>query len=164
MKKVFFSCCIFAILFIIVLGYGAQYAENTQESLGTDDNGAQSETNKPTHTSQTDATVELFQYGDFSVEVSNVKEIKEVDAFDDMDSWTYPVYEVYAGAIVTIIDADTFIDEETGLPHADWAFLKSDGGRIDILDDLESIEITEDILGIYDPESSNFVLEFELKE
>ena len=33
----------------------------------------------------------------------------------------------------------TFIDEETNLPHANWAFSTSDDERIDIMDDMRQL-------------------------
>ena len=79
-----------------------------------------------------------------------------------METWKYDIYVVYPGAIAKVLNADTFIDEETNLPHANWAFLTSDDERIDIMDDTEPLEITEDILGVFDPESSVYVLGFEV--
>ena len=109
-----------------------------------------------------DGTVETFQYDDFTLEVSNVKEIKQGSSYDGMETWEYDIYVVYPGAIAKVLNADTFIDEETNLPHADWAFLTSDNERIDIMDGMEPLEITEDILGVFDPESSVYVLGFEI--
>lgn len=79
-----------------------------------------------------------------------------------METWKYDIYVVYPGAIAKVLNADIFIDEETNLPHADWAFLTLDDERIDIMDDTEPLEITEDILGVFDPESSVYVLGFEM--
>ena len=85
----------------------------------------------------------------FSLEVSNVKEIKQGSCFDGMETCVYDVYVVYPGAMAKVLNADTFIDEETNLPHANWAFSTSDDERIDIMDDMEPLEITEDtIFGI----------------
>lgn len=82
---------------------------------------------------------------------------KGVSGFSDIT-----VYVVYPGAIAKILNADTFIDEETNLPHANWAFLTSNDERIDIMDDMEPLEITGDMLGVYDTESSIYVLGFEM--
>ena len=81
-----------------------------------------------------------------------------------METWKYDIYVVYPGAIAKVLNADIFIDEETNLPHADWAFLTLDDERIDIMDDTEPLEITEDILGVFDPESSVYVLGFEMND
>lgn len=52
--------------------------------------------------------------------------------------------------------------QQTNLPHANWAFLTSNDERIDIMDDMEPLEITGDMLGVYDTESSIYVLGFEM--
>lgn len=116
---------------------------------------------KPT-VSPTNGTVETFQHDDFTMEVSNVKEIKQGSSFDGMETWEYDIYVVYPGATAKVLNADTFIDEETNLPHANLAIMTSDDERIDIMDDMELLEITEDIIGVFDPESSVYVLGFEM--
>lgn len=110
-----------------------------------------------------DGTVEIFEYGALSVEVTGVEEKRLGSTFDGQETWEYDIYVVHPGATVEILNAGTFLDSETGAPLADWAFWTSDGGRIDIMDHMEPVEITEDILGIYDPESSLLVLGFCLK-
>ena len=99
---------------------------------------------------------------DLTMEISHVKEVKQGSIFDGMETWEYDIYVVYPGATVNVLNADTWIDEETNLPYADWAFWTSDDELIDIMDDLEPLELTEDILGVVDPESGLSVLEFEL--
>lgn len=114
-------------------------------------------------TSQARGTVKQFEYGDFSVEVTNVKEVKRGTAIEDENTfWEYDIYVVYPGATATIKSADTFVDEETSLPHASYAFLVSGDSRIDILDNMGPMEITQDVQGIYSTESSLFVLGFEV--
>ena len=93
-----------------------------------------------------------------------MKEIKQGSCFDGMETCVYDVYVVYPGAMAKVLNADTFIDEETNLPHASWAFSTSDDERIDIMDDMEPLEITEDMLGVYDTESSIYVLGFEMND
>ena len=107
-------------------------------------------------------TVKTFEHGELALEVSNVKEVKQGSCFDGMETWEYDIYVVYPGAIAKILNADTFIDEETNLPTANWAFLTSNDERIDIMDDMEPLEITGDMLGVYDTESSIYVLGFEM--
>ncbi len=109
-------------------------------------------------------TVKTFEYGELTLEVSNVKEVKQGSCFDGMENWEYDVYVVYPGAVVKILNADTFIDEETDLPHASWAFLVSDDERVDILDGMEPLEITGEVRGVYDTESSVYVLGFEMSD
>ena len=105
----------------------------------------------------------IFEYGDLKVEVSNVKEVRQGSStLDTTETWKYDIYVVFPGAAVTIINADTEIDGESGSPHAEWAFYLSNDSRIDILDSTEPLKITQDILGIYNQESSVYVLGFEL--
>ena len=107
--------------------------------------------------------VKIFEYGNLKVEVSNVKEIKQGSSTLDMaETWKYDIYVVFPGATVTIIKSDTEVDEESGSPRANWAFYLSNDSRIDILDSTEPLKITQDILGIYNQESSVYVLGFEL--
>lgn len=105
---------------------------------------------------------EVFEYGELVLEVSNVKEIMQGSSFDGMETWTHDIFVVYPKAEVKVLSADTFLDEESGLQRADWAFLTYDNKRIDINDDSKPIEITTDLLGVYDPESSVYVLKFEI--
>ena len=119
---------------------------------------------EPSAISPAKGTVKTFEYNDFALEVSNVKEIKQGSCFDGMETCVYDVYVVYPGAMAKVLNADTFIDEETNLPHAKWAFSTSDDERIDIMDDMEPLEITEDMLGVYDTESSIYVLGFEMDD
>lgn len=116
---------------------------------------------KPT-VSPTNGTVETFERHNFTLEVSNVKEIKQGSFFDGMETCEYDIYVVYPGATAKVLNADTSIDEETNLPFANWAFLTSGDEQIDILDGMEPLEITEDILYIFNPESGVSVLEFEM--
>ena len=112
---------------------------------------------------QEQGTVERFQFGDLAVEVSRVKEVKQGSSvLGEGETWDYDIYAVYPGAAAKVITAGTFIDEETGLPHADWAFYAADDSRTDILDGMEPLEITGDVLGIVSKESGAYVLGFEI--
>lgn len=118
---------------------------------------------EPSVSAEDDGTVETFEYGVLSVEVTGVKEKRLGSTFDGQETWKYDIYVVHPGAMAEILNAGTFIDLETRTPHADRAFLTPDGRRIDVMDNTEWVEITEDILGIYDPEPSLLVLGFCLK-
>ena len=139
--------------------FGQEAAENDGEADAPSQAGS-----GPDAASQAQGTAKLFAYGDFSVEVTNVKEVKKGSSIEDETLVSeYDIYVVYPGATATVKSADTFIDEETGLPHANWAFDDlSAGGGVDILDDMEPVEITPDIPGIYDKEASVYVLGFEV--
>lgn len=98
------------------------------------------------------------------MEIAHVKEIRQesYSYAEGSKTWKYDGYVVYPGAMVTVLDADMMDDASDGLAHADWAVDTSSGERIDIVDDMEPLEVTPDILGIFDPESSTYVLGFEL--
>jgi len=107
-------------------------------------------------------TVETFKYDNLVLEVSNVKEIRKESSFDGMETWEYDVYVLYPGATLKVLEPDTFIDEESGLDHANWAIYLADSSRIDIDKEMNSLELNEKIIGVYDPESSVYVLGFEM--
>ncbi len=102
-----------------------------------------------------------FAYNNLKVEVTNVYETKTQAASDGFDSWEYAVYVVYPGAKVSIKSADMWLTDE-GSKRSNWAFCKKNDERIYIVDDMQNVEITEDLVGIYDTESSVFVLQFEM--
>lgn len=109
-------------------------------------------------------TTQRFVYGGLSLEVSNVREVKQGSLYDGSDTCEYEIYEVYPGATMTILDADTWINSEDGLTYSEWAIYTSSDEKIYIVDDMEPIEITPDILNVFDPESSLAVLTFEICE
>lgn len=157
------NICISMILaMLLLLSACANGNETPSEPTQSDSKQPAVTPSEPAAVPPVKGIVETFQYNDFSLEVSNVKEIKQGSCFDGMETCVYDVYVVYPGAIAKVLNADTFIDEETNLPHANWAFLASDDERIDIMDDMEPLEITGDILGVYDTESSIYVLGFEM--
>lgn len=156
MKKNIYVSIILAM--VLILSGCAGKNETPSEPVQPD---LEQPTSNPAEPS-TDGTVKTFEHGELALEVSNVKEVKQGSCFDGMETWEYDIYVVYPGAIAKILNADTFIDEETNLPHANWAFLTSDDERIDIMDDMEQLEITGNMLGVYDTESSIYVLGFEI--
>lgn len=106
--------------------------------------------------------IKTFEYDGLVLTVSNVREIKQRTSFDGMETWTYDIYVVYPGAMVTVLDAAMMNDISGSIAHADWAVYTSADERVDIIDDMEPFEVTSDILGIFDPESSTYVLGFEV--
>lgn len=49
--------------------------------------------------------IKTFEYDGLVLTVSNVREIKQGTSFDGMETWTYDIYVVYPGAMVTVLDA-----------------------------------------------------------
>lgn len=149
------------ILTLVILS-GCSNSEREYSDPGQQDpEEAEDGFTKPSDVPSTEGAVKTFEYDGLALEVSNVVETKKGHSFDGMENWEYDIYVVSSGAIAKILSADTFIDEESGLPHANWAFIDSDDRRIDIIDGMEPLEITENILGIYNTESSVYVLGFE---
>ena len=157
------NICISMILaMLLLLSACANGNETPPEPTQSDSEQPAVTPSEPSAIPPAKGTVKTFERGELALEVSNVKEVKQGSCFDGMETWEYDIYVVYPGAIAKALNADTFIDEETNLPHANWAFLTSDDERIDIMDDMEPLEITGDMLGVYNTESSIYVLGFEM--
>lgn len=103
----------------------------------------------------------LFEYGGLKIEITNVREVGRDFANDGgPELWEYPVYTVYPGATATVLEAD-MNEDGGGVPAADWAFQRNgEDGRLDIVDGMEPLEIVPDVVGVFDPESSVYVLRF----
>ncbi len=108
-------------------------------------------------------TTYQFAFNDLQIEVTNVGKTKTKTASDGFQSWEYAVYEVYNGAEVRVKNADMFYDDSQTL-HPSWAFYTEDEKRIDIVNNMKPLKITSDIKGIYDTESSVYILMFERAE
>ncbi len=151
-----------ALLIVLLSGCGNDH-DAPAEPQGSGSDGTTMETvpGQETNAPQKGA-VERFEYDDLQLEVSNVKEVKQDTLNDGGEPWTYDVFVLYPGAVVTVLNADMMDDASDGIPHADWAFDTSSGERLDIVDGMGPIEATSDILGVFDPESSVYVLRFEI--
>lgn len=110
-----------------------------------------------------EGNAELFKYGNLELEVTNVIEKKKHTASDGFESWEYDVYVVSDGARAFINNADMFYDDNKK-SHPNWAFYTENEERINIVSEMKPIELTSDIKGVYDPESSVYVLMFEMAE
>ena len=110
---------------------------------------------------QSKGETELFEYGGLKIEISNVREVgRDFSNDGGPELWEYPVYTVYPGATATVLEADMKMGEDGAL-FADWAFeLRSEDWRLDIVDDMEPLEITSEVVGVFDPESSVYILRF----
>lgn len=109
-------------------------------------------------------TTEIFNHLGLSLEVTNVHTIRKDAIFDGMEMCEYDIYEVYPGAIVTVINADmsdpTYYEDK--MPHAQWGFLTSPDERTYIIDGMDPVDITPDLVGVYNLEASIYVLRFEI--
>jgi len=121
-----------------------------------------SKTPSPTQNGET----ETFVRGELKLEVTNVYEVRTESMKDDGGNpHEYSVFVCYPGATVTVLSAD--MSDSTlsadGKPHPNWGVLLASGERIEIVDDMDSFPISSDMLGIYNLESSMYVLELESK-
>ncbi|GIP56191.1 MULTISPECIES: hypothetical protein [Paenibacillus] len=106
-----------------------------------------------------------FTYGGLKLEVTNVYEVRSESMIDDGGNpWEYSVFVCYPGASVTVLTTDMSDANITadGKSHANWGVLLASGGRKDIVDDMNSFDVTPEILGIYNLESSIYVLKLEM--
>jgi hypothetical protein len=110
---------------------------------------------------------EQFIYADLKLEITDVHEIKTESHNDDSGTPVeYSIYICYSGASVSILAADTSSAENNadGKSHPRWGVLLKSGDRVDIMDNMDSFEVTSDVLCIYNIESSMSVIEFLIKE
>ncbi|WP_338554649.1 hypothetical protein [Paenibacillus sp. KS-LC4] len=123
---------------------------------------APSKTPSPTQNGET----KTFIYGGLKLEVTNVYEVRTESMNDDGGNpREYSVFVCYPNATVTVLTADMSDSNFTadGKSHANWGVFLASGERKDIVDNMDSFNITPDILGIYNLESSNEVLKLEKK-
>lgn len=111
-----------------------------------------------------DGETKTFIYDGLKLEVTNVYEVRTESMIDDGGNpWEYSIFICYPSASVTVLTADMSDVNITadGKPHANWGVLLASGERKDIVDDMNSFDVTADILGIYNLESSMYVLKLE---
>lgn len=111
-----------------------------------------------------------YVYQELEFEVTNIQsEGTETGIDDGGNERTYTVITYYPGAQLSIIQAG--MSDPTysadGLPHPQWGVLWEPDGSVGlqetqkITDDMETLEITADMVGIYHLESSMYVFRFE---
>ncbi|WNS46246.1 hypothetical protein [Paenibacillus sp. MMS20-IR301] len=120
-----------------------------------------SQTPSPTQIGET----KTFSDGGLKLEVTNVYEVRTESMNDDGGNpWEYSVFVCYPSASVTVLTAgmsDVTITAD-GKSHANWGVLLASGGRKEIMDNMNSFHVTSDTLGIYNLESSMYVLKLEI--
>ncbi|GBF72183.1 hypothetical protein PA598K_00420 [Paenibacillus sp. 598K] len=130
--------------------------------IGCKTNNVPAESMDPTQNGET----KTFSYDGLKLEVTNVYEVRTESMNDDGgNSLEYSVFVCYTSATVTVISADMSDSNLSadGKSHPNWGVLLASGERKDIVDNMDSFPITPDMLGIYNLESSMYVLKFENK-
>ena len=111
-------------------------------------------------------TIEHFLYGNLEVVVSNVSETRQETIQYADGSWEmeYSIFTCLPGAVITVLNADMSNPEyaEDQKAHPQWAIDTTSGTPINIVDEMEPIAVTPDYLGLYNKESSVYVLRFEV--
>lgn len=109
----------------------------------------------------------IFTFGDFRLEVTNTHNIRTEKMIDDGGTpWEYYILTYYPGADIKVLSADMNDGSLTddGEPYAQWGIELATDERIRIVDDMEPIALTQDIIGIYNLESSLYVIKFEMTQ
>ena len=108
---------------------------------------------------------ETLIYQGLELEVTNVRNIASEKMVDSGGShWDYKVFTCYPGANISVINAGMndgrFTD--SGTPYPNWAIDILNNKPTRIVDGLKSFQVTPDTIGIYNLESSLYVLKFEM--
>ena len=108
-----------------------------------------------------------YDYQNLEFKLTNVKSDRTETMTDDGgNDCTYTVITYYPGSKLTVIKADMSDPAYSadGKAHSEWAILLDPADptkRIDIIDDMQPLNITSDMGGIFDPESSLYIFKFE---
>ncbi len=109
---------------------------------------------------------EVWSDANLQVKISNVKEVKTDTNSSDMETWEVKTYVVYPNAKVTVENADMMLNVDDGKKYPQWAFMinPDNNERLDIVDDMQPIQLTEDIRYIYHIEGKVAGIYFEMVE
>lgn len=156
---------IVTLLLQVLIGCSANVSSSSNADSSAESKSSASEvTPVPAPTPSQEGTTEIFNCHELSLEVTNVHTIRKETCFDGMETLEYDVYVVYPGATVSIINAD--MDDPTynedKLPHPQWGFLTAPDERLRIVDGMAPMEVTPDLVGVYNLEASIYVLQFEM--
>lgn len=111
-----------------------------------------------------------YVYQNLEIELTNVLYDRTETMLDDGGGeWRYVVISCRPGAALTVVNADMSDPAyaEDGLAHPQWAILvdPADPSKsIRLTDGMEPVEITPEMRGVYNLESSLYVFRFELSE
>ena len=111
-----------------------------------------------------------YVYQNLEIELTNVLYDRTETMLDNGGGeWRYVVISCRPGAALTVVRADMSDPAyaEDGLAHPQWAILvdPADPSKsIRLTDGMEPVEITPEMRGVYNLESSLYVFRFELSE
>lgn len=104
----------------------------------------------------------LFEYGGLKMEITHVREVRQDFSNDGgPELWEYPVYTVYPGAAATVLEAGMTDGGGQSLPT--WFFYLEPGDRrLDVVDGMEPVALTPEIVGMVDGGAGVWLLRFEV--
>ena len=107
----------------------------------------------------------VFEYGGLKIEITNVREVGQDFCNDGgPELWEYPVYTVYPGAEATVLEAD-MLEAGGGPASPQWFFyLEPENRRLDVVDGMEPVELTSEVMGMVDGDGGAWLVRFEVWE
>lgn len=144
MKKLF-------ALFLIVVSVLCLFGCNKIEPSLTDNLKNEGNNYSNMGTEEVFASKEVWPETNLQLKISNVKEVKIETATDTMETWEVKTYVVYPNAKITVENADMTLNVDDGKKYPQWAIMTNaeNTERIDIVDDMQPIQITKDMLNLY---------------
>lgn len=124
----------------------------------------------PSVSSPVSGETRQYQYGALTLSVSGVLTDRQETMLDEgVEEWTYTVVTCAPGAVLTVVDADMSDPAcaSDGQAHPQWGVLSFANGqeeRLKLSDGMDGIMITENTAGVFNLESSLYLLKFELKQ
>ena len=105
----------------------------------------------------------LFEYGNLKLEITHVREVRK-DVCGGPEPWEYSVYRVYPGAAATVLEAD-MLESDGGPASPKWFFyLEPENRRLDVVDGMEPVELTPEVMGMVDGDGGAWLIRFEIWE
>ena len=107
----------------------------------------------------------VFDYGGLKIEITNVREVGQDFCNDGgPELWEYPVYTVYPGAEAAVLEAD-MLEAGGGPASPQWFFyLEPENRRLDVVDGMEPVELTPEVVGMVDRDGGAWLVRFEVWE
>ena len=107
----------------------------------------------------------LFESGGLKIEISNVREVgQDFNNDGGPELWEYPVYTVYSGATATVLEAD-MLETGGGPASPQWfSYLEPENRRLDVVDGMEPVELTPEVVGMVDGDGGAWLIRFEIWE
>ncbi len=159
MKKLF-------ALFLVVVSVLCLFGCNKTKPPLTDKLKNEEDNYSNMGTEEVFASKEVWPNTNLQLKISNVKEVKAETGTDSVETWEVKTYVVYPNAKITVENADMILHIDDGKKYPQWAILTNSENteRIDIVDDMQPIQITKDMLNLFTIEGYIVCARFEIVE